>query len=140
MLARTEVDPMSRNGNGNAVATNLSDDLVAKARAIASRSDELLELLEDARQKLVETGGRGSGRARKAAAPPRSVKTDKKADQTDHGPAKAKSTGSQGVPEGLRLLTTQMSVAGASRDEIAAALKDEFGITDPDPILKSIGL
>src|SRR4051794_31191811 len=45
--------PMSANGNGNAVAT-LSDDLIAKARALASRSDELLELLEDARRRLVD--------------------------------------------------------------------------------------
>jgi hypothetical protein len=46
---------MSTNGNGNAVAS-LSDDLIARAQAIASRSDELLHLLEDARGRLLDTG------------------------------------------------------------------------------------
>jgi hypothetical protein len=123
---------MSGNGNGNAVATTLSDDLVAKARAIASRSDELLELLEDARQKLVDSGGRGATRSQKA--------TPQRRFKSESAPAKKKTRDSEGVSEGLRLLTTQMSVSGADRDEIAATLKEDYGITDPDPILKSIGL
>jgi hypothetical protein len=33
-----------------------------------------------------------------------------------------------------------MSVAGADREEIAERLRDEFGVADPDPILKKMGL
>jgi hypothetical protein len=115
---------MSTNGNGNAVAT-LSDDLIARAKAIASRSDELLQLLEDARQRLAEPG--------EGPAPKRRLRSEPAA-----RPTKRSSKGE--VSEGLRIVTTQMSVAGANREEIAARLKDEFGIADPEPILKSIGL
>jgi hypothetical protein len=114
---------MNRNGNGNAAAT-LSDDLVARAQAIASRSDELLDLLDDARQRLVEPPGK--------PATQRGVKSD---------PARRtrSSTRPGGIPEGLRVLATQMSVSGANRDEIAKQLQ-EFGVKDPERILKSMGL
>lgn len=114
---------MSTNGNGNAVAS-LSDDLIARAQAIASRSDELLHLLEDARGRLLDIGEKPAPQ-RKSPEPARQRKG---------------STSSNGIPEGLRLLTTQMSVAGADREEIAERLRDEFGVADPDPILKKMGL
>jgi hypothetical protein len=116
---------MSANGNGNAVAT-LSDDLIARAQAIATRSDELLHLLEDARQRLLDPGEKPPARRRYKA---ESASKSKKG-----------SAGTSGVPEGLRLLITQMSVAGADRDEVAERLRDEFGVTDPEPVLKGMGL
>jgi hypothetical protein len=112
----------NENGNGNGVAT-LSDDLIARAKAIASRSDELLHLLEDARMRLVEKPATQRRLKTKPAARP-----------------KKGSAGKAGIPEGLRLLTTQMSVAGAGRDEIAERLRDEFGVDNPEPILKNMGL
>jgi hypothetical protein len=115
---------MSTNGNGNAVAS-LSDDLIARAQAIASRSDELLHLLEDARGRLLDTGEK--------PAPQRKLKPEPTRQRKG-------STSNNGIPEGLRLLTTQMSVAGADREEIAARLRDEFGVADPGPILKKMGL
>jgi hypothetical protein len=114
----------SSNGNGNAVA-HLSDDLIARAKAIASRSDELLQLLEDARQRLVEP--------EEKLAPKRRFKSEPASQ-----PSRKSSKG--GVSEGLRLLTTQMAVAGADREEIKERLKDEFGVTNPEPILKDMGL
>lgn len=116
---------MSGNGNGKAVAT-LSDDLIARAQAIASRSDELLHLLEDARLRLVDAGEKPATQRRLRSKPSRQVKKG--------------SAGKPGIPEGLRLLTTQMSVAGADRDEIAERLQDEFGVDNPEPILKNMGL
>jgi hypothetical protein len=110
------------NGNGNAAAT-LSDDLVARAKAIASRSDELLNLLEDARLRLVDAGEKPATQRRFKSKP-----------------SPKKGAGKPGIPEGLRLLTTQMSVAGADRDEIAERLRDEFGVDNPEPILKNMGL
>jgi hypothetical protein len=115
---------MSGNGNGNAVAT-LSDDLIARAKAIASRSDELLHLLEDARQRLLDPGEKPT---RQQGRKPQPVPKPKGASESGE------------VSEGLRLLTTQMTVAGADRDEIAERLHDEFGVTDPEPILKDMGL
>jgi hypothetical protein len=40
--------------------------------------------------------------------------------------------------DGARLLAAQMAVAGSSRDEIEARLRDEFGIQDAGPILDGI--
>jgi hypothetical protein len=115
---------MSENGNGNAVAT-LSDDLIARAKAIASRSDELLQLLEDARQRLVE---------------PETKPAAKRRFKTEPAPQPSRKSGKGEVSEGLRLLTTQMAVSGADREEIKERLKDEFGVTNPEPILKDMGL
>jgi hypothetical protein len=115
---------MTENGNGNGAAA-LSDDLIARAKAIASRSDELLHLLEDARQRLVEPADRPAPQRRLRSEPARRGKT---------------TTKPGGIPEGLRVLTTQMSVSGANRKEIAKRLQDEFGVNDPDAILKSMGL
>jgi hypothetical protein len=117
---------MTGNGNGNGVAS-LSDDLIARARLIASRSDELLQLLEDARQRLLDPADK--------PAPSRPFQPGP-ADR----PKRKASPKKDGISEGLRLLTTQMAVAGADRDEIAAALKDEYGVKNPDPILKSMGI
>ncbi len=118
------------NGNGNGVAT-LSDDLIKRARAIASRSDELLQLLEDARQRLLEPESK--------PAPKRRFKPDPKPKAGRPKAATRASSSDGGVPEGLRLVTTQMSVAGASRDEIVERLRDEFGVANPEPILKDLG-
>jgi hypothetical protein len=114
----------SANGNGDAVAT-LSDDLIARAQAIASRSDELLHLLEDAQQRLVDSGEKAPAQRRIRSG---SASKAKKPSRKD------------GISDGLRLLTTQMSLAGADRSEIADRLRDEFGVSDPEPILKDIGL
>ena len=43
------------------------------------------------------------------------------------------------VPENARLVATQMTIAGSSRDEISRRLRDEFGILDPTAILNEIG-
>jgi hypothetical protein len=114
----------SANGNGDAVAS-LSDDLIARAQAIASRSDELLHLLEDAQQRLVDSGEKAPAQRRiRSGAAPKARKPSRK----------------DGISDGLRLLTTQMAVAGADRKQIAARLRDEFGVEDPEPILKDMGL
>jgi hypothetical protein len=42
------------------------------------------------------------------------------------------------VPEGVRLIATQMAVAGSSRTEIARRLQRQFGIADAEPALNEI--
>lgn len=41
--------------------------------------------------------------------------------------------------EGARILASQMAVAGSTRDQIVARLRDDFGIDDPGPYLDDIG-
>jgi hypothetical protein len=126
---------MSGNGNRDTGAS-LSDELIAKARAIANRSDELLELLEAARQRLGEADGQAEPKNRvKPAEPKKRVKAVPQSER-----AAKKGSPTEDVSEGLRVLTTQMSVAGVGREEIAARLRDEFGVRDPESILKSMGL
>jgi vacuolar-type H+-ATPase subunit H len=64
---------------------------------------------------------------------------DPKPDEPEKGNGSPPSDGG-GVSEGARLLATQMSVAGSSRDTIAARLREEFGIKDPSAILDDAGL
>jgi hypothetical protein len=42
------------------------------------------------------------------------------------------------VPEGVRLIATQMAIAGSSRIEIERRLQKQFGIIDTDPALDEI--
>lgn len=53
-------------------------------------------------------------------------------------PSRPKQEGRKPSNDGLRLLATQMAVAGSSRDEIESRLRSEFGIEDPSAITKSI--
>ena len=46
--------------------------------------------------------------------------------------------GGTSASDGARLLAAQMAVAGSSRQEIEARLRDEFGIEDAGPILDGI--
>lgn len=46
--------------------------------------------------------------------------------------------GGDGVSDGARLLATQMAVAGSSRDEIEARLREDFGIDDAGAILDGV--
>jgi hypothetical protein len=156
------------NGNGNSVGS-ITDDLIEKAKAIANRSDELLHLLEDARQKLLDSG-RETGEQRRRPAEQRSRPEEKRSSQDGQrgrreqqrrqqdpqrrqrepqrrfrpkpGPGRpvAKTADGEQIPEGLRLLTTQMSVEGSSREEILARLKNDFDVTNPEQVLKGMGL
>lgn len=129
---------MKQNGQNGTGVANLSDDLIAKARAIARRSDELLELLEDARQRLLDSDKeRESPKGRKPA-PSRRFKPQ--AESKAKAAPEAR-TGADGeLSEGLRLLTAQMAAAGAGKQAIADRLRRDFGIEDPERILKTMGL
>ncbi len=122
---------MSGNGNGDTTAAaTITDDLIAKARAIASRSDELLHLLEDARQRLLNRGNEPTPSRR---FPPDAAAKPDPQSQAPEPPEEE-------ISDGLRVLITQMSMAGSSREEIAARLRDEFVVADPEAILRRMGL
>ncbi len=137
---------MTQNGHGKAEG-QLSDDLIEKARAIASRSDELIEILEDARQRLLESDperevakGRKSGPKRRFKPAPDARAPGDSKSAASKGASKAQVKSEAELSDGLRLLTTQMSAGGADRREIAECLRRDFAIEDPDQILKSMGL
>ena len=125
--------------------SELTDQLVNRARSVAQQSDELISALDDAGRRLV-------GRERSDPLEPTRVETppspepeqERRAprEQSPAEPARPpRSIGNNShVSEGARLLATQMAVAGSSRDEIAWRLRDEFGIQDSSAILDEIGL
>ena len=131
---------MKQNGHNGSGVAGLSDDLIAKARAIASRSDELLELLEDARQRLLDSDQERDASKEPEPAPKRRFKPQAESKPKPTPKPRARARAGSELSEGLRLLTTQMSAAGADRREIAEHLRRDFGIEDPDRILKSMGL
>lgn len=46
--------------------------------------------------------------------------------------------GERPASEGVRLIATQMAIAGSTRAEIHGRLRDQFGIEDADPVLNEI--
>jgi hypothetical protein len=53
-------------------------------------------------------------------------------------PADPPGPGRPPIPEGVRLIATQMAIAGSSRIEIARRLQREFGLADTEPVLNEI--
>jgi len=62
---------------------------------------------------------------------------DLEAAQPASKPSGGVSSGVQ-VSEGVRLLATQMSVAGSSMDEIAARLREDFGVEDANGVVRQL--
>ena len=54
------------------------------------------------------------------------------------GPSDAPDDGSPHLSDGVRLLATQMSVAGASTDEISLRLREDFGVPDADRLVREL--
>ena len=124
--------------------SELTDQLVNRARSVAQQSDELISALDDAGRRLV---GRERSdpleppRVEDPAPPPEPERrATPQPPPAESGPPPRSIGNNSHVSEGARLLATQMAVAGSSRDEIAWRLRDEFGIQDSSAILDEIGL
>jgi hypothetical protein len=100
----------------------LAEALVAKADGIRADCQRLAELLERARR-LVAEG---------APAPARP------AGSAWVGPSPDAPPGVGGTSEGVRLVATEMAIAGSTRAEIEGRLRAEFGVQDPEPVLAEI--
>jgi hypothetical protein len=100
--------------------SSITEDLLARAKAVAKESDELMRALDTASRRALHLNGTGSS----AESSNGSVQIER----------------SRRVSDGARLLATQMAVAGSSRETIASRLKEEFGILDSTPILDEAGL
>jgi hypothetical protein len=96
----------------------LTEKITAHARALAEESNELAALAKKQFEVPV---------------PP----------QRDGAPADRNrrfAPGAKGVPEDVRLLATQMAVAGSSREEIEQRLRKDLGVKDSSAVLERIGI
>lgn len=93
-----------------------------------AQSPERLDPLEALRERIA-----GSMRSRTAPAAPR-----REGERRGEPPVAPGPRGGGGAADGARLLATQMAVAGSSREEIEARLRDEFGIDDAGAILDGV--
>lgn len=92
----------------------LTEALSARAAAVERDASELAAEVKDALGRLKGAGGAGASFKSISAA------------------------GGAEVPEQAVLRATQMAVTGADRAEISKTLTDEFGLTDPAPILDQV--
>ncbi len=104
--------------------------LTKRASEIRIESEELIASLEETKAELQQQirGGsaalRGQDKSRPMASKP---------ETEDTGDVEG-----NGLSAGARLLATQMSVAGSSRDEIESRLRNEFHIDEPESMLDGI--
>lgn len=129
--ARRQLDESRAEANRAAAkraeeSARLTDELIGRTEAVWRQSDELLRLLGETKRHFDEAS---------ESPPPRQPPSYLRevAGQTPRQDA----PGSRHV-EGARLLAAQMAVAGNSRAEIAATLRDKFAIEDPGPMLDAI--
>lgn len=96
--------------------------LVRASRALASDTTSTAEVEADP---PVDSPGRPAPSGSVSAnGPSASTPDESVAQEPDDGPS-----------QGLLLLATQMAVAGSAREEIAARLRNDFGVEDPDEVL-----
>jgi len=140
---------------------NASGALLDQADAVRRRADALLEALDAAIAEVGEEAPADSPDERDAVEPtPGAAEAIAAAQSALREPAEAPSGAErinalrerlseigrrppQAPPkrpdEGAVLLATQMAVSGASRNQIEARLRNDFGIDDPSAILEGLG-
>lgn len=106
---------------------SLTDTLIGRAEEVKRQSDELLLALNRTRRGVRAALDAAGG----APAPARGSELISRG----RGPGPGQSSA---VSEEARTLALQMAVAGKSREEIAARLESELGISDGEAILDSI--
>ena len=125
--------------------STITDDLLARARSVATQSDELISALNAAARKALRISPKDRGEDLRAPESPPEPRAERPPERRPvEPPPEPPSTEPQRdggrVSEGARLLATQMAVAGSGRETIAARLREEFGIHDPSAILDDAGL
>ncbi len=130
--------------------TSLTDGMLSHAQAVNARADDLLRALDDAMSELAQTAPPTTLPAAESEPlrslreklsqmerPPRTVSRPVAAEplgEPSPPPGAAEEPGGQ-VSEGAMLLAAQLAVAGGSREQIEARLRNDFGIEDPGAIL-----
>lgn len=153
---RTAVEPGTRIDRER-LAAELIGSIAERTRSLRDETGELSRLLGRAREqiKLIETKQAApepaappppapraptppppapsppSPRANSLPRPSEPAAAAESASNNSRAPA-------QPVSEGLRLLATQMAVAGSSRAEVEERLVREFGVADPGSVLDEV--
>jgi hypothetical protein len=117
-----------RRGSGDdALLADLAETLVARADGIRADCERLTVLLDRARHLVAETV---------PAAP--EMPSGSAGGSAWAGPAPAAPATGGRASEGVRLVATEMAIAGSTRAEIEGRLRAEFGVQDPEPVLAEI--
>lgn len=141
------------------IVAELAASLVERADGLRAEAAQLADVLTRASGRLGAAPG-PAGPAAEAMPTPESPDLTRRvserfgsatAEESDRAPgsrvpfkrrastsAPAKQEGRKPSNDGLRLLATQMAVAGSSRDEIESRLRSEFGVQDPSDIFSGI--
>jgi len=113
------------------IVGELATELVERVETLREEAHELRAILVRATGALAsgaEAPDSGSSRgdtpARSSLGAAQDARAQPAADEATDGPS-----------QGLLLLATQMAVAGSDREEIAARLRDDFGVVDTDEVL-----
>lgn len=114
----------------------LADTLVARADAIRAECDQLAALLERARTAIAPVAAEASSESA-AMTEPEAVPRRLEGTAWE-GPVANGSMDSPPASEGVRLIATQMAIAGSTKAEIKARLRDQFGLEDVQPVLDEI--
>jgi len=123
--------------------SELSDAIVARSESVLERLgqteevrrqlDELVRSLGQAAQQLSDELGEGPAERVRPMPPPGEPRPALRPVESPDEPGERDEH-----LENARLVALQMAVAGRSREEVAAHLRDDFHIEDPEPILERI--
>jgi hypothetical protein len=113
-----EVEGRQEAGGGQSMDALIVDSVVSRVREIAEECDELGRILSGYNSLV--------GENRPELEPSAPV------------PAVSVNDGGPRVSEGVRLLVTQMSVAGSGPAEIAQRLHDEFGVENSNALVEEL--
>ena len=140
--------------------SELTDDLIRHAGAVRDHSEQMVSSLEDAitsvtgkldEAALAESAGAEDGYEAPHLAPvpapstsPNPAVPEAVADHTPPSPdppvpaPEIPSTEPAAVSQEAILHATRLAVAGNDREEISRALREEHGVSDPDPIVDRV--
>ena len=122
------------------IVGELATELVERVESLREEAHELRAILVRATSALASfeaeapasgpsgQGSQGRGARSQADGSSRGTARDGRPEFTADEP-------SDGPSQGLLLLATQMAVAGSGREEIAARLRDDFGVVDTEEVL-----
>lgn len=151
---RADGNAMIASGRGSAsrraVAAGVAGSLADRAAQLQADADELRALLDRSARLLVanghapEAGGNVLPMPAAPSAPPAVTAVPDRGDEPDAngaGPSdrapRPPATRPE-ISEGVRLLATQMAVAGSTHDEIEGMLRRQFGVQGAEGILDQV--
>ena len=137
--------------------SDLTDDLIRHAGTVRDHSEQMIQALEDAISSVTtkleqpavtdsfadsEDPGQAAIDEVKRALPPASAPaapaSEPAPDASAAAPAQARPAAAAPVSEEALLHATRLAVAGNDRATIAAALRDGYGVANPEPLVARV--